>query len=604
MTFLQLEYLLPIIIGLIVVIIISIKQESNFYKWVEKHWFMKRTLKNKISSILYYLGLILISLALLDLRGPEKNISGKVSDQKTIILIDSSASMTAEDVRPNRFSKALLLAKHYVRKAVGQQISVVVFSDTTKQIIPFTSDMDLVDARLGALENMDLKRGGTALTVAIQESIQYFRNHTDNISGNILIFTDAEETDGRVNIEVPKDISVGVIGVGTGKGAPIPMRDSRGVFKGNKKYQGEVVISKLDESYLKRLGEKVKDFRYWIATSYSLPTEDIIRFFQKLHKVKQSKNNFRIRPVLSNYLMIPGVIFFILSFMFKNLNSFVYVSMLLVCLNIGAQEKEKVEKVKSDEIKELERKFSKGKLKSNDKKYLASKLLKEGFSEEAEKLYSEITDGKIQNNEKEVFNLGASQLKNKNIAGGLKTYQELYNHLKKNDPDSKLIESVKANILKALENMSSSSQKKKSKSDKSDDENKDKKGEKGKSGDKSDKKDDKESKKNKSKGEDDKENEDKKKDKGDKDKNKKNKDGKDKDKKDKKDKNKKKSDGKDKKSDKKKDKKKNKGSGAKPGKPKKMPAILKQLMSDDNQLQKKMIDTGTTKRKTREKRDW
>jgi hypothetical protein len=37
---------------------------------------------------------------------------------------------------------------------------------------------------------------------------------------------------------------------------------------------------------------------------------------------------------------------------------------------------------------------------------------------------------------------------------------------------------------------------------------------------------------------------------------------------------------------------------------KKTPAILKQLLSDDNKIQKKMIDAGTTARKTREKRDW
>ena len=71
---------------------------------------------------------------------------------KTIILVDSSASMLAEDVRPNRFKKALLLVKHYVKKAVGQQISLVVFSDNQKRIIPFTDDIDLINARLERLE--------------------------------------------------------------------------------------------------------------------------------------------------------------------------------------------------------------------------------------------------------------------------------------------------------------------------------------------------------------------------------------------------------------------------------------------------------------------
>mgnify|MGYP000927179173 CR=1 FL=1 len=36
MTFLQLEYLLPVLLGLAIVIIISLKQENQFYKWISQ----------------------------------------------------------------------------------------------------------------------------------------------------------------------------------------------------------------------------------------------------------------------------------------------------------------------------------------------------------------------------------------------------------------------------------------------------------------------------------------------------------------------------------------------------------------------------------------
>ena len=36
----------------------------------------------------------------------------------------------------------------------------------------------------------------------------------------------------------------------------------------------------------------------------------------------------------------------------------------------------------------------------------------------------------------------------------------------------------------------------------------------------------------------------------------------------------------------------------------KVPSILKQLLSDDNQLQKKVIDANTVKGKARDKKDW
>ena len=53
-------------------------------------------------------------------------------------------------------------------------------------------------------------------------------------------------------------------------------------------------------------------------------------------------------------------------------------------------------------------------------------------------------------------------------------------------------------------------------------------------------------------------------------------------------------------------KNKQKNDQAKDGKAKKdkVPSILKQLLSDDNQLQKKVIDANTVKGKSREKKDW
>lgn len=588
MSFTQSQYLIPLVFALIILIIISIRFENAFFKWVKDHWFFRRRKRSVLASIFYFLGLFLIGLALLDLRGPEEYITGKISDQKTILLIDSSASMMAEDVRPNRFEKSIVLAKHYVRKAVGQQLSVSVFSDSMKRIIPFTNDVDLVDARLNALKNMKLNRGGTALSLAIQESIQYFKNTSEEGTGNILIFTDAEETDGGINLEIPDGITIGVVGVGTAKGAPIPMRNKNNGFIGNKKYKGKVVISKLDESFLKKLGGNVKDFKYWVAGSYSLPTEDIVDFFSRIHNIKQSENSFRIRPVLQNYLLIPGAILFALSFLLKSMKTYVYIGMLLVSINVQSQE-EKEPKEKSKEILSLEKKFAGGTISKNEKRLLANKLLSEGFSEQSEALYSEmLTEPINEKNKKDYFNYGAAQFKSKKIGEGFNTYMKLHDYLEKNvDKENKMFKSVKDNMLKAIQ---SSASKSGSGGDDEDEDNKDKnqKGKKGKG------KQGKDKKNQKGKGQ---QNEDDNKDKNGKDK---------KDKNNKKNKNKNKDKNQsDKDGDKKKKDNKNKKGGAGKGiDKKKMPAILKQLMNDDNKLQKKMIDTGTTKRKTREKRDW
>lgn len=577
MSFENLSYLPVVLFFIIIIVFINRKIVKQFYEWVEDHWFFKPSNANRFSNILFVISLCLFAIALLDLRGPEKRIVGKVSDQRTIILVDSSASMLAEDVRPNRYQKSLLLVKHYIRKAVGQKIALNVFSDSQKTIVPFTDDYNLLKARVGLLETLELKRGGTALSLAIQESIQYFKNTSKDVVGNILIFTDAEETDGGLNLEIPSGISVAVVGVGTAKGGVIPMRDSRGVFKGNKKYNGETVISKLDEKFLESLGENIENYKYWVASSYSLPTEEIVSFFNRVFNLKMAKNDFVVKPVWANYLLIPGCICFILAMLLNFKASFVAAMLLLSFQSYSQDSGEKEpEKVKSPQTLYLEKKFIEGTLDQDGVMDLSASLLNDGFSKEAEALYKEnLNESVNKDNLRDQFNLGTAELMNKKPVDAIRKYNNLLNYMEDHNIDDEILESeLKKNLLKALKQTGGGKGKGKGKGEDDDKEDKsDSKSEgegEGKEGQDNDKKQDSE-----------------KKDKKDQ---KKNDSGDNKDQKAEKDK-----------------KKNNKGEtpDERKERKKKVPVLLKQLMSDDNQLQKKLIDAKTTKqRKSSQAKDW
>lgn len=584
MNFIHLSYFIPICIFISLYLYFLFRSDRDFYSWIQDYWFYKRSLLSKLSTLAWGLGFSLICLALLDLRGPEKRIQGNSIDQKTIILIDSSASMLAEDVRPNRFNKALLLVKHYIKKAVGQQISLVVFSDSQKRIIPFTEDIDLIKARINRLETMNLSRGGTGLSQAIIESIQYFRNTSEDVSGNILIFTDAEETEFGFDIEIPDSISVGLVGVGTRKGAPIPMRNTRGDFLGNKKFQGKTVTTKLDEDFMKKLGGIIKNYQYWIATSYSIPTESILKFFNRTNQKREAQNEFRVRPVLTNYLLVPGILLLLLATMLRYGKIFVPTSLIFLSLSLNSfanqnETEEEKEPVKSERTLALELDFAKNELPIQGKKALAYNLLKDGFIEQSKTLYSEILEKSInEKNLDDYFNYALAHIQTKELGKGIKIYRDLLSYLEKYDEQSveKMVLNIKKNVLKALEQQAGGG------SGKNDNEKKDQeKNQNGQSGDQknqSDKSDDQKQGKDQKKSD--------------------SKDGKDKDKKKKDQKN---NDNKNKKKQ-----KKNKGKGEKDKKVsrKKIPAILKQLISDDNNLQKKLIDAKTIERKTKEQKDW
>lgn len=582
---------IPIFIFIIVWFMIILKKNSAFSKWVHEHWFVKPKKKNRLGNIFMAIGLSFLLLSLLDFRGEEQKIEGKTSDQKTIILIDSSASMMAEDIRPNRFEKALFLAKHYAKRAVGQKVSVMVFSDSYERIVPFTDDIALVSARIDGLKKLNLRRGGTSLQLAIQEAIQFLGSDEKTTKGNILIFTDSEETDGGIELNVPDSVSVGVIAIGTARGSTVPIRNSKGEFIGNKKYRGKDVISKLDEAFLKKLGDSINNYRYWIASSYSLPTQEILGFFKRIQDLKESDKDFRVKPVLFHIMIIPAFIFYFVGLLLRQgrtfkMSSYLWIVFMLFTLplkNLEAQEEiKKDEPVKSEKTLALEEKLMQGNLDQEGKNALAQSLLKDGFIDASRNLYNESLGKKITDkNFSDHFNHATSYLKSKQLPMAAKKYQEMLdlqkqNKLKISDEDLK---KVKENLAKAL--MSGQGGSGKNSDDESDsDQNKDSKGNDKSSGKKSDKKD-----KNGKDGEKDKKEEDKK----------------------------------DKSSsgDKEQDQQKNKQPENNPDKndprnpenkdkvsKKKMPRLLKQLLSDDQNLQEKLIDAKTVKRKDRDQKDW
>ena len=338
--------------------------------------------------------MILLIISLLDLRGPEQQHKSQIPDQKTIIIIDSSASMLAEDIRPNRFQKSILLARHFIKKAVGHQIAVVLFSDTQKRLVPFTDDIDLLDSRVAGLAKNELLRGGSNISQAIMESFQYFKldgTKKSELGGNVLVFTDSEEHENSFKLDVPDGINLAIVGVGTSRGASIPIRSSKGVFNGYKKFNGENIVTKLDEEFIKKIGSNAANFKYWITTSFSIPTEGILNFFRGIHKSKMNEGLVRTRPVYSQYILYPAILCFILANIFGGFRTFVVSALVVFIIPFGLSAEDEEEKKPLDpKTIEFLLKFKDGELSDVNRLKLAEFLAKDEREEKSLEVYSEI----------------------------------------------------------------------------------------------------------------------------------------------------------------------------------------------------------------------
>jgi hypothetical protein len=224
-----------------------------------------------------------------------------------------------------------------------------------------------------------------------------------------------------------------------------------------------------------------------------------------------------------------------------------------------------------------------------DKIKLADDLLKSGAKDESLILFKEGLRDKVDPSipPEAYLNYGTALLEKGDVKEGLEVYKKLRNGLNESTESKKIKEMMDKNVLAYFQKQEQQ-KKEKSKGKDQDQEKDDKKNQGGSSNDQQKKQDGKSGKqdqKNKKSDDDVNQNPDKKENSEDKDKENKEEE-KDKDKPEE-----------EKKSD----------EDRKPLPPQKIPAKLKQLMSDDRQLQMKMIENGTkdlNRRKSRKSKDW
>ena len=439
MTLAYKNYLPLLIIVMIFLCIFCFKREQLFFDWIKTYWNFKRTRRSILSSLFLLSSFVLFAFSILDLRGPVEKIESNIKDQKTIILIDNSTSMLVRDVRPNRFSRSVTLARHFIRKSAGHQISVVLFSDTHKRLLPFTDDLDLLDSRLAGLQNLDVTRGGSNISKAMAEVIQYFKEDAlgpDEISGNLLLLTDSEEHGVGPDFPIPESINVAVVGVGTQAGGRIPLRTRGGNLIGYKKYQGEEVVSRLVEDNIKAIGSNIENFRYWIALSYDLPTEEILSFFRNSFTENLTKKSMDISPVLMHYVVIVAIILYILSLIFFKMPALAPILMVLFVIDINSE---------TDGHEQLLQRYKKGLADRRERALLAESFLEKKEYDKAKAIYKDVIE-QGDNKSEYLFNYATSMLYSNEEEQGM----ELYSKLAEEHPD--LVGKIQNNIMYFLKN--------------------------------------------------------------------------------------------------------------------------------------------------------
>jgi Ca-activated chloride channel homolog len=207
------------------------------------------------------LWLLAVFLLFVAVARPQKGYEWREVKRKGIDIlfaVDTSRSMLAEDLTPNRLERARLGIIDFVSKLEGDRVGLIPFAGTAFALCPLTLDYVAFRESLNALDTDLIPRQGTDLASAIKEAERLF-NENGNNHRVLVLLTDGEDLQGDVldaaKAATGKGMAIYTVGVGSPSGASIPIRYPNGRTDYVRDEKGQVVKTTLDEGTLKKIAE-------------------------------------------------------------------------------------------------------------------------------------------------------------------------------------------------------------------------------------------------------------------------------------------------------------------------------------------------------------
>ncbi len=264
--------------------------------------------------------LILLALAALVFGIARPQFGSKLREIKRegveiIIALDVSNSMMAEDIQPNRLERAKQAIARLVDRLVNDKIGLIVFAGDAYIQIPITTDYVSAKLFLNTISTDIVPKQGTAIGSAIELAMKSFTQQEET-SKALIIITDGENHEDNAietaKLALEKGITVHTIGIGLPQGAPIPVYSG-----GQKTYlednEGETVVSKLDETMLRRIsaaGEGV----YIRSTDTRVGLDKLFDEINKMEKQEMESKIYSDYDERFQYIFGIGLFFLLLEF--------------------------------------------------------------------------------------------------------------------------------------------------------------------------------------------------------------------------------------------------------------------------------------------------
>ena len=215
-----------------------------------------------VRKCLFRLGFICLGLALARPQWGFITEKRQQAGLNVVFAIDTSKSMLANDVRPNRLELAKMSIEELLKSLKGNQVGLIAFAGSAFLQCPSTGDYGAFKLALQSLDTDIIPKGGTNLSEAMELAATIF-DETARYK-QIILLTDGENLSGDALKCAQKMAQLGItihtVGIGSATGAPIGITNDRGLTEYLKDETGKTVITRLDEATLQHIAQITRGF--------------------------------------------------------------------------------------------------------------------------------------------------------------------------------------------------------------------------------------------------------------------------------------------------------------------------------------------------------
>ena len=223
-----------------------------------------------------------------------------------VILLDMSLSMAAQDVTPDRATRAIQKITDIIRARQDGLTALISYSGEAHTVTPLTDDRDTIQNLLPSLSPFIMPKPGSRPDKAIALAQQLVSDTGINHAQLLLITDGIQHKDIRriKTVLDPQRFRLSVLAVGTAEGAPVAVPNSGFLRDGS----GNIVLPQLDLKPIRELSQQLSTpwqaLRFDDSDWQSLLTNDV-QFEQQLSSQQTQFDQWHDQGYWLIFLLLP-----------------------------------------------------------------------------------------------------------------------------------------------------------------------------------------------------------------------------------------------------------------------------------------------------------